>query len=103
MERQTAEVTALFNKETLPEESPRTLEVTKLDKILEQSAAQGKTCAADYTFAVQHRRASFRGVKRRQASLSYYFLFPAKLKIVVNDSSCFYTESKDASAWVEQL
>ncbi|KAJ1205380.1 hypothetical protein NDU88_000815 [Pleurodeles waltl] len=58
----------------------------------------------DYTVTDQRQQASFAGVKKRlrQVGLTYFFLFPARLKILANWVSFFFTEPTAAWDWVEQ-
>ncbi|KAJ1194174.1 hypothetical protein NDU88_003469 [Pleurodeles waltl] len=57
-----------------------------------------------HTATVQRQLTSFVGVKKRlcQASLTYSVLFPARLKVIADGTSFFYTEPTGAWDWVEQ-
>ena len=59
----------------------------------------------DYTMETQRLRRSFDGVKAalRRKGLKYSVLFPAKLRVVDGETVRFFTNPRDASAWVETL
>lgn len=58
----------------------------------------------DFSVNVQKRRAQFLDVKRhlRNLGLSYAMLYPAKLRVVANDSTQFFEHPKDAVRWLDQ-
>ncbi|KAJ1138021.1 hypothetical protein NDU88_004412 [Pleurodeles waltl] len=58
----------------------------------------------NYTATVQRQRASSPGVKNHlhQAGLTYFLLFPARLKVIANGTSFFFIEPTDAWDWVVQ-
>ena len=57
----------------------------------------------DYTLSVQRQRTSFLAVKRelRESGIQYALMFPARLRIMVDGDSRFYTEPQAAWDWLE--
>ena len=57
----------------------------------------------DFTAAVQRQRAMFIMVKRkmRKRNLKYALMFPAKLKVMTEDKTLFFTEAEAAWDWLE--
>ena len=57
----------------------------------------------DFTAAVSQQRATFLMVKRkmRELGLKYALLFPAKLKVMTDDKTLFFTEAELAWEWLE--
>ena len=58
----------------------------------------------DYTIAVQQQRATFVNVKHklRDLGLKYALLFPARLRVILDNKSYFFTEPSDVWNWLEQ-
>lgn len=57
----------------------------------------------DYSIAIQKQRATFLGVKRRlrAAGVVYSMMFPAKLRIVADNSTHFFTTPVEADRWLD--
>lgn len=58
----------------------------------------------DFSADLQKRRAQFQDVKRRLRTLelSYAMLYPAKLRVVAEDTTHFFENPKDAAGWLDQ-
>lgn len=97
---------------------PRTLILRLLnfrdrDELLRASRAAGELpyrnvkllLFPDYTMETQRQRRSFDAVKAglRRRGVKYSILFPAKLRVVDGESIRFFTNPKDAAAWLETL
>lgn len=97
---------------------PRTLILRLLnfrdrDELLRASRAAGELpyrntkllLFPDYTIETQRQRRSFDAVKAdlRKKGIKYSILFPAKLRVVDGETVRFFTNPKDASAWLESL
>lgn len=59
----------------------------------------------DFSAALQKQRASFLHVKKRlrDMGVQYSMLFPAKLRVVHDERSHFFTSPSDADAWVNAI
>ena len=57
----------------------------------------------DYTLSVQKQQASFLAVKRelRNAGIQYALLFPARLRLMLDGESHFYSSPQEAWDWLE--
>lgn len=58
----------------------------------------------DFSADLQKRRAQFQDVKRRlrAVDLSYAMLYPAKLRVIAEDTTHFFENPKDAARWLDQ-
>lgn len=57
----------------------------------------------DFSAATQKQRASFQPIKKRLRDLNliYSMLYPAKLRIVENGKTYFFTNPTEASEWLD--
>ena len=57
----------------------------------------------DYTLNVQRQRFSFMAVKRelREESIQYALMFPARLRVIVDGTTVFFNDPKEAWSWLE--
>lgn len=57
----------------------------------------------DYTFDVQRHRASFLEAKKalRKEDIQYSLLFPARLKVMLDGSTSFYSSPEEVWSWLE--
>lgn len=83
------------------------------DAVLQAARRKGEICYnnsvvalfPDFSAALQKQRASFLHVKKRLRDLNiqYSMSFPAKLRIIHEEKSHFFTTPSDADAWVNTL